>query len=365
MALVGWYATVYNDSTFRIRNRDMDLNFTEEQEMLRASARDFLEKECPESIVREIERSDLGYSPDLWKKIADLGWLGLVYPEQYGGTGMNVVDLAVLYEEFGRAMFPSPYISTIVMSGLTILEAGNDEQKSDILLRVIKGDTIIALALSEPGSSWEGTAWNPESVTISATPDGDGYLLDGVQRFVHDANIASIFLVPARTRASGYPKDGITLFLAGAESPGISVARLATIAGDNQCEVIFSKVRVPRENIIGKLNGGWAPLSRSMQIGTVMLSAQMLGAGQRLLELSVEDYETRIQSDMPGEVKQYNEEYLAHLRNDIDGCRGTIYLAAKKLANGEPCDFEMTVVQGWSSYIHEKASSREHQGQES
>ncbi len=343
----------------------MDLNFTEEQEMLRASARDFLEKECPESVVREIEASDLGYSPDLWRKIADLGWLGLVYPEQYGGTGMSIVDLAVLCEEFGRAMFPSPYLSTIVLSGLTILEAGNDEQKDDILPGVINGNVIIVLALSEPESSWEGTALNPKSVTISATRDGDDYLLNGVQLFVHDANIAHTFLVPARTRASGDPKDAITLFLIDAGSPGINVTQLATTASDNQCEIIFSKVRAPKGNIIGRLNGGWAPLSQSMQIGAIMLSAQMLGAGERLLELSVEDYQTRIQSEMPGEVKQYNEEYLAHLRSDIESCRGTIYLAAKKLAKGEPCDFEITIVKGWSSYIHKKASSQAPQVSES
>lgn len=343
----------------------MDLNFTEEQEMLRALARDFLEKECPESVVRETEASDPGYSPDLWRRIADLGWLGLVYPEQYGGTGMNFVDLAVLCEEFGRAMFPSPYLSTIVLSGLTILEAGNDEQKSDILPRVIKGDAIIALALSEPESSWEGTAWNPESVTISATRDADDYLLNGVQLFVHDANIAHTFLVPAKTRASGHAKDAITLFLVDAGSPGISVTRLATTTGDNQCEIIFNKVRTPRENIIGRLNGGWAPLAQSMQIGAIMLSAQMLGAGERLLELSVEDYGTRVQSEMPGEVKQYNEEYLVRLRSDIEGCRRTIYLAAKKLAKGEPCDFEITIVKGWSSYIHKKASSQAPQVSES
>jgi alkylation response protein AidB-like acyl-CoA dehydrogenase len=328
----------------------MGLNFTEEQEMLKASARDFLEKEYTESVVRETEASDLGYSPDLWRKIADLGWLGLVYPEQYGGTGMNVVDLAVLCEEFGRAMFPSPYLSTIVLSGLTILEAGNEKQKSDLLPRVIKGETLIALALSEPGSSQEGMVWSPEGVTISAIPDGDDYRLDGVKFFVHDANIASIFLVPARTRAGRHPEDGITLFLVDAGSPGISVTRLATTAGDNQCEVIFSKVHVPRGNIIGKLNGGWAPLSRSIQFGTVLLSAQMLGAGERLLELSIEDYETRIQSEMPAEVKRYNEEYLAHLQHDIDDCRWTVYQAARKLARGEPCDFEMTVVKSWSSY---------------
>ena len=334
----------------------MDFNFTEEQEMLRASARDFLEKECPESVIKEVEAGDLGYSPDLWKKIADLGWLGLVYPEQYGGAGMNVIDLAVLYEEIGRAMFPSAYMSTIVLSGLTILEAGNDEQKSDILPRVIEGNEIIALALGESESSREGMEWGPESVTTTATADGDDYMIDGAKLFVHDANIASTFLVPARTKAGGNPEDGITLFLVDAESPGITVARLATTPGDNQCELIFNEVRVPKENIVGELNGGWAPLSRSMQVGTIMLSAQMLGAGQQLLALSVEDYETRIQSDdLPAGVEQFNVEYLARLRHYVDGCQRTIYLAASKLVKGEPCDFEMTVVKGWSSYAHEKA----------
>ncbi|MFC2072235.1 acyl-CoA dehydrogenase family protein [Chloroflexota bacterium] len=333
----------------------MSFNFTEEQKMLRATARDFLEKECTESVISEVEASELGYSPDLWQKIADLGWLGLVYPEQYGGAGMNVIDLAVLYEEIGRVMFPSPYVFTILSSGLTILGVGNDEQKSGILPRVIEGDTIITLALGEPGSSWEGMAWGPESVTTLATADGDDYLIDGVKLFVHDANIASIFLVPARTKAGGHPEDNITLFLVDAESLGINVTRLTTIECDNQCEVIFNKVRVPKANIIGELHGGWTPLVRSMQIGAVILSAQMLGAGQRLLELSVEDYETRNQSDMPSEVNQYNKEHLANLRQDVDGCRWTTYMAASKLASSEPCDFETTVVKGWSSYAHEKA----------
>ena len=104
----------------------MDFEYAEEQEMLRASAREFLEKECTESVIKEVQESGLGYSPEVWKKIADLGWLGLVYPEQYGGAGMNVIDLAVLYEEFGRVMFPSSYMSTVVLGGLTILEAGSD-----------------------------------------------------------------------------------------------------------------------------------------------------------------------------------------------------------------------------------------------
>ncbi|MFC1949866.1 acyl-CoA dehydrogenase family protein [Chloroflexota bacterium] len=333
----------------------MDFEFTEEQEMLRASARDFLEKECTESVITEVETSGLGYSPELWKKIADLGWLGLVYPEQYGGAGMNVIDLAVLYEEFGRSMFPSPYMSTIVLGGLTILEAGSDEQKSDILPRITAGDEIIALILNEPGADWEGMDWDPEGVTIQATADGDNYLLDGTKRFVHDANIASTFLVPARTKAGGSPKDSITLFLVDTGSPGVSVTQIASVNGDNQCEVIFDKVRVPGENIVDKLHGGWAPLSQSMQIGAILLSAQMLGAGQELLELSMEDNESRIQFDMPTGAEQYTKEHIAHLSNDVDNCRWITYQAARKLAEGEPCNFETTVVKGWSSYAQKKS----------
>jgi len=328
----------------------MNFELTEEQEMLRAAARDFLEKECTESVIKEVEEGSRGYSPDLWKKIADLGWLGLVYPEQYGGSGMNLIDLTVLYEEFGRGMFASPYLSTIVLSGLTILEAGSEKQKSDILPGIIEGKDIIALALSEPDSSSDGMVWTPESVTLSAVADGDDYLIDGTKLFIHYANVASTFLVPARTKAGNNKEDGITLFLVDTESPGISVARLATITADNQCEVIFNRVRVPRESIIGELHGSWAPLSRSMQIGTVMLSAQMLGSGERLLQLSAEDYDARSEAGIPDEIDKYNKEFLSNLQKYLEECRQAIYQAASKLAKGEPCDFETTVVKGWMSY---------------
>lgn len=126
--------------------------------------------------------------------------------------------------------------------------------------------------------------------------------------------------------------------------------REATTTGDNQCEVIFDNVRVPADSIIGGLNGSWTPLSRSINAATVMLAAQMLGAGQKLLEASVEDYENRIQSGTFIGVEEYNQEYITNLRQDIESCRRTIYHAAEKLAAGEPCDFEMSIVAGWSNY---------------
>ena len=160
----------------------MDFTFTEEQEMLRTSARDFLETECTEKLVREVEDGDSGYSPELWKKIADLGWLGLTYPEEYGGAGMNVIDLTVLYEEIGRAMRPCPHLSTVVLGGMTILEAGSKEQKAEILPAVAGGDKIIALALTEPESAWDmKSTWDAAGVKVAATADGDGYVIDGVK----------------------------------------------------------------------------------------------------------------------------------------------------------------------------------------
>ena len=244
-------ATLYNNCTINLEY-DMNVNFTEEQEMLRASARDFLEKECTEDIVAEVEAGKLGYSPDLWNKITELGWLGLVFPEQYGGSKMNLVDLAVLYEEFGRAKFASPYTSTIVLGGLIILEAGSDSQKSTILPKLIDGEVILAATLGASDPGLEGTELSPDEVTISAKADGEDYLLNGVRLFVHNAGIADYFLVPARTKSGGYPEDGITLFLVDAHSSGVNITRLTTISGDNQCEVIFNNVKVSTDNIIGK-----------------------------------------------------------------------------------------------------------------
>ena len=331
----------------------MEITFTEEQEMLRAVARDFLEKECTDSVLKEIENSGLGYSPDLWQKIADLGWLGLVYPEEYGGTGMNLIDLAVIYEEFGRAMFPSPFTSTVVLGGLTVLETGNEEQKSAILLGIIAGEEIIALAINEPELASEDVARDSGIVTIQAKEEGDEYLLEGSKQFVQNAGIAGTFLVPARTRDGGRPEDGITLFLVDAASPGISKTHLDTVAGDTQYEVVFDKVRVPRSSIVGELNGGWAPLARSMQIAAVMSSAQMLGAGQQLLELTVEDAEARSQYDATG-IDKYTEDHIANLRRDVEECRQAIYQAANLLAEGKPCDFEGTVVSGWREFAGDR-----------
>jgi alkylation response protein AidB-like acyl-CoA dehydrogenase len=329
--------------------------------MLRKTARDLLEKECTERFVREMEEDSKGYSPDQWKKIAELGWMGLMYPEKYGGTDGNINDMCVLYEEFGRAMFPSPHFSTVVLCGLTILNSGTEEQKAEFLRKIVEGERIMALALNEPQSAWDGKAWDPDGVTMRARQDGDEYVLNGTKLFVHDANVADYLLVATRTRATRNPANGITLFLVDARAAGISCELLQTTAGDKQCEVVFKDVRVDKKNILGQLHGGWPALAQTMKVGAVILCAEMLGASQKLLEITVDYAKTRVQFDMPIGINQYVQEHCVNLYADMDGIKWSTYYAAWKLAKGEPADFEASVAKGWASDAYERICWDAHQ----
>ena len=327
----------------------MDFGFNEEQVMLKRMARDFLEAEWSETLVRETLRGDEGYSPGLWRKIADLGWLSMVFPEQYGGTGSSFLDLAGLYEEMGRALFPSPHLSTVVLGGLTILDAGSEEQKAEFLPKIAKGELILALALTEPDSSWDGAAWEAKGVTVPATADGDDYVIDGTKLFVHDAHIADCFLCATRTKDSGAPEAGITLFLVDAKSPGISCTVLKTTAGDKQSEVIFNKVKVSKKNMIGALNGGWAPLRKTIQRGAVLLCAEMVGAGEKLLEMSVDYAKTRIQFESPIAINQQVQEMCVQMLIRVSGARNLTHQAAWKMSENMPCDYEIALANAWTS----------------
>lgn len=339
----------------------MDFGLSTEQEMLKKTARDFLEKECSEALVREVEAGDKGYSQELWHKMAGLGWLGLIYPERYGGAGGNILDLAILYEEMGRAMVPSPHLSTVVLCGLTILAAGNDEQKTRLLPSIARGDLILALALTEPESSWEGKVWDADGVAVRAIADGSDYIIDGSKLFVHDAQIADYLLCVTRSRDSVVPEEGISLFLVDGESPGLSFTTLKTTAGDKQSKVILNKVRVPKKNVVGAIHYGWNHLAKVLQQGAVLVCAQMVGAGDRVLELAVGHAKTRIQFGEPIGVNQYVQEHCVHLLGEVDGSRWLTHQAAWRLSQGLPCDMEVAMAKAWTSDAIEDACWRAHQ----
>src|SRR4030042_5444460 len=148
----------------------MNLSFTEEQEILRKCARDFLTSKLPKKVVKEIEASESGYSPDIWKEMTELGWMGLPFPEKYGGTGMTFLDLAVLLEEMGKAAMPGPYFSTVVLGGFPVLDVGTETQKQEYLPRIAQGKAIFTLALTEADGSYDAA-----SIKAKAVPDGHAW----------------------------------------------------------------------------------------------------------------------------------------------------------------------------------------------
>ena len=200
----------------------MDLGFTSEQDMLRKSVAEFLVKECPYDIVKEIEESEEGFSKKMWKKMAELGWMELYFPEEYGGYGDPFMDVLIIMEEMGKMAFPSPFFSTVIQCGLVLVEAGSDAQKKATLPKIAQGKMIMALAQYD-----EDASYLESGINMPATTSGDGYVLNGTKMFANDANIADKLIVAART------DEGVTLFLVNAKDPGITCAKIPTSAMDN------------------------------------------------------------------------------------------------------------------------------------
>jgi len=335
----------------------MDLGFTEEQEMLRKTARDFLETECPTSLVKEMAEDEQGYTSGLWSKMAELGWMGLALPEEHDGMGMSFLDLAVLLEEMGRACLPGPFFSTVVLGGLTILEAGNEEQKKEFLPKIAAGETILTMALTEPSASYD-----PASITVKAVPDKDDYVISGTKLFVENAHIADYLICVTRTKdGAGKGEDGITLFLVDGKSPGIATTLLKTIAGDKQCEVTFDNVRVPQKNMLGERDKGWPVVAKILQKATVAKCAEMIGGAQAALDMSVAYAKERMQFGRPIGSFQAIQHHCANMVTDVDGSRFITYQAAWKVSEGLPAVMEVSMAKAWVSEAYRRVTQLGHQ----
>ncbi len=268
----------------------IEIALNEEQTMLRTSARDFLAAECPKTLVRKMLKDDVGHSPDLWKKMAGLGWQGLVFPEEYSGSGMNFRDLTILFEEMGRAVMFGPFYSTVVLVGLPLLEFGTPAQKKEFLPRIANGDIVCTLAALEETGDLCAT-----DINVKAQERGNEYVLNGTKLFVTDAKAADYFLVAARTRRSQKPEDGITLFMVDAKEWGIYVEKETVMdLTRKQYEVKFVDVTVPAARIIGELHGGWQILQQMALKATAILSAEMVGVGETALEMTVKYLKERM-----------------------------------------------------------------------
>jgi alkylation response protein AidB-like acyl-CoA dehydrogenase len=334
----------------------MDLGLTEIQQMLKSSAREFLSRECPLTLVREMEEDPRGYTDELWRQMVSLGWTGLVFPEQYGGTGGTFTDLAVLLEEMGRSLLPGPFFSTVVLGGMTVLDAGTNEQKQDIIPQICNGQLRMTLAITESSATYE--AWGVET---TATPEDDGYRLNGTKLFVPDAHVADLLLVAARTSSSPDSSQGITLFLVSGKSAGLGISQLNSIGSDRQCEVVLNNVRVPSTSVLGQVDQGWPIIQRAIQRAIAGKCVEMLGGADAVLEMTVEYVKQRTQFGRPVGSFQAVQHHCSNMATDVEGSRHIAYQAAWRVSEGIPADREVSMAKVWLSGAYQRVCATAHQ----
>jgi len=329
----------------------MDFALSEEQEMLKKSARDFLSAECPKSLIRKLEEDELGYSPELWKKMAGLGWMGLAVPEKYGGAGLSLLDLAVLFEEFGRAAVPAPVFCTTALGAMPILDWGTEEQKKAFLPKVAAGELLLTMAFAEPGVNED-----PRFITTRSMTKDDGFLIHGTKLFVPYAHIVDHLLVVARTRGVAGDRKGITVFIVDRKAQGIDITPLATIAADRQFEVKFDKVFVSSNFVLGSLHNGLSPIKETLKKATVLQCAVMLGGAQQELEMTAEHTKNRVQFERPIGTFQAVQQKLADMFIDVNGSRWTTYQAVWRLSEGLPADREVAIAKAFANIACERVA---------
>jgi alkylation response protein AidB-like acyl-CoA dehydrogenase len=302
----------------------MNFGFSEEQEQIRATARKFFENECTSAFVRQRMEEPAGVTDEFWGKLAEQGWLGLVYPEEYGGAGLGFVDLTVLMEEMGRAVMPGPFFSTVVLGGLAILEAGSPAQKKEWLTKVAAGGAKVALAWTEPNARWDAAG-----VTTTAKAAEGGFVLNGTKLFVLDAHVADALVVVARTSEGRQPEQGVSLFLVPRGAAGLEVKLLPTMDQTRKaCEVALRDVRVPAAAMLGARDAGWAPLARVVERATVALSAEMCGGAQKVLDMTVEYAKIRVAFGRPIGSYQGVKHRAADMLVDVENAKSLTYYAA-------------------------------------
>ncbi len=330
----------------------MDVLLSEEEELLRSSAREFLEAQCPPDLVRAMEADPRGYPPNLWSKVAELGWLGLVLPPAYGGEGAPLSYAGLLLEEAGRAALPLPLHCTL-LTALAIAEAGSEAQKRDLLPRVARGDLILTWALSE-----RDPRLVPEAIHAEAVADGDGFVLSGTKLFVENLNIAHTCLVVCRTRPGGADGEGISLFLVDVGAPGVSQRMLPTMAGEKQSEVRFDGVRVSRDALVGELHQGWPVVEWMLTRGTALMCSQIVGATRKAVDMAVEYARTRVAFGRPIGAFQAIAHICADITIWVDGAELLTREALWRLSEGLPAE---TYVSTAKAYCNQRCQMALHQ----
>ncbi len=298
----------------------MNFGFTDEQDLLRAEARRFLDQNCPLEQVRKLAETPEGFSRDLWARMAELGWIGLMVPESFGGAGLGWVDLVVVLEEIGRSLFPSPLIAT-VLTAKAIETAGSEAQQQRWLPGLADGSVIGSFALFEASDRID-----PAGIALAGEPDGDGVRLHGEKLFVFDAGAADLFAVAFR---SGPEPEAVSLALVEARSEGLEVEMLATMdETKRQGRIRFDGVRVAPADLLGAPGSAGPAIAQLVNCGAAAVTAEAIGAAEAALDLTVGYAKQRVQFGAPIGRFQAVKHPLAEMYVDIESFKSLLYYAA-------------------------------------
>jgi len=303
----------------------MALILNEEQELLRDSARDFLNGRSPVAFLRELRDSGREWSDELWTEMADMGWAGIVVPEVYGGLEFGYLGAGLLAEECGRTLASSPFVSSALVCASIVAAKATEEQKSTLLPAIASGELVLALAWREKGII------DPAGTELTVAADGDSFVLQGVKTHVTDGDYAHAFIVPARTGGAAGDREGLSFFLVEKDAEGLEIE--STLNADNHrtAQIRFDSVKVGADSLLGEQGQAWASLEKALDIGAISLSAELLGIAEESFERTIEYLKERKQFGVPVGSFQALHHRAAILFCELHLCRSLVLKALEAI----------------------------------
>ena len=333
----------------------MDFNYNEEQKILADTARRFFDKEAPKSLIRELIADEKGYSPEIWKKMSDLGWLGFAFDEEYGGYGGSFLDIAIIFEEMGRAVIPTPFFATVIQSGLLLQDFGSTEIKKEYLPKIAKGECISTLALVGKTG-----IYSKDEIGLEAEPSGGGYRLNGSAFFVPYAHVADKIICVAKMRSAD--RDGVTIFMIDSNSDGLDAIPLKTIAGDgNECVVNLKDIEVSTDQVVGEVGKGWEYIEKLWPKIIVALSSECVGGMSKVLEMTVNYVNERRQFGRPIAAFQVVQHMCVDMLMKLETSRYAVYYSAWLISEGFESENEAAIAKSWCGEAYKDVTKIAHQ----
>jgi alkylation response protein AidB-like acyl-CoA dehydrogenase len=329
----------------------LNFKYSEQQDMLRAMAREFLASECPKSRTRELEKDERGYDPGTWKRMAELGWQGLILPADYDGSGAGFMDLVVLIEEMGRNILPGPFFATVALAALPIMDFANPEQQARYLPGIAGGETVWTLAVDEDPADGDFAR-----IRTTARQEDRLYLLNGEKTLVPYAAAADYMLSAAHIVRGGTTDKGLTLFVVEMKKPGIKIEPVPTITGENMYLVSFNNVQVEDNDVMEAAGTGEEMLGRILDKAALLKCAEVCGACQALLEMTVAYAGERRQFGKPIGTFQAIQHRLVDMMIQVEGLQHLVYQAGWMMGAGMDCSDQIAMAKVKANEVYQHAA---------